>query len=442
MTRIERGIGWLRLQSARTRGAVRGRAWRIVQRAGRRKRRSVVFLHNSYYHFYYLSQALRRRGWDALTVSVENPEGPNARYYHGEDVNLFSPDPVRLRCNIEAFYREAIERFALLHFAGDGIMSFFPDNWASDEPWDMLEWRSRGHKIAYTISGCNSGVTQSAVARWSASGGAVVCDRCVWQLRPDICSDAKNLAWGRKVDRFCDLIFTEGTPALDYQAGPKAVREPTTMCLDPNVWHPNLIVPDRFRVERKPDEMLVYHSFGHYDLRSNSGRNIKGTAAVVGAVERLRSDGIPVRLMFVTDRKSTEVRFLQAQADVIVDQLNYGRYGATAREAMMLGKPTICYLNREETTRSDRLRALEKVPLLSATEDTIYAVLRDLLLETDRRAELGRAGRRYALTWHSAETCAARYEQIYDMVMAGRTLEYPYPARVREERTPVRPAVR
>lgn len=74
----------------------RVRVWQrgLVRRSlhGKRseKGRNVVFLHNSYYHFYYLAQALRRRGWDALTVSLEDPNGPHANYYHGEDVNLFS----------------------------------------------------------------------------------------------------------------------------------------------------------------------------------------------------------------------------------------------------------------------------------------------------------------------------------------------------------------
>ena len=35
-----------------------------------------------------------------------------------------------------------------------------------------------------------------------------------------------------------------------------------------------------------------------------------------------------MRLEFVTDVPSKDVRFIQVQADVIVDQLNTGRYGA------------------------------------------------------------------------------------------------------------------
>lgn len=390
--------------------------------------RSVVFLHHSYYHFYYLAQALRRRGWDAVAVTLDAPDGPHAAYYHGEDINLYSPSDSEFRENIERFYAEALGRFRLLHFAGDGHLSFFPANWRSARPSDIVEWRRRGRKIAYSISGCNSGVAQSTVARWSALDGAVVCDRCVWQTRRDVCQDAKNLAWGRKVHRYCDLVFTEASPALDYQHGPKVIREPTTMCLDPTFWRPDLPVPERFRVTREPGELTVYHSFGNFESRTQDGRNIKGTPAITAAVERLKGEGVPVRLLFVTNMKNSDVRFLQAQADVIVDQLNYGRYGATAREAMMLGKPTICYINRQELASVGSLRSLDELPLVSANEQTIYSVLKGLLLDGRRRAELATLGRQYALKWHSADACAERYERIYDMLMAGEAIRYPYDA--------------
>lgn len=407
--RIRRAMRRVLRRQARARGA------------GGPRVRSVLFLRNSYYHFHYLAQALRRRGWDALTVSTEDPKGPNADYYHGEDVNLWDPNPKRFRSNIEEFYWDALERFELLHFAGDGLLTFFPispEDWEAEEPWDIVQWRRRGHKIAYTISGCNSGVAQSTVARWSALGGSVVCDKCPWQLRPEVCNDARNIAWGRKVDRYCDVIFTEGSPALDYQAIHKAVREPTTMCLDPEFWKPVLTVPDHLKIKRSDNELLVYHSFGNYDLRTANGRNIKGTGAIEAAVERLQAEGMAVRLVFVTDVKNTEVRYLQVQADVIVDQLNYGRYGATAREAMMLGKPTICYINRSEPKPADVLLSTQEVPLVSATEETVYEALRNLLLDRERRRCLGAAGRAFAMKWHSADACAERYEAIYDAVMS------------------------
>ena len=398
----------------------------LRSRFGKRKRRSVVFLHHSYYHFFYLARALRERGWDAVTVSLEPPDSPHAIYYHGEDINLFSPDPKRFQRNIRRFFHQALGRFELLHFAGDGHLSFFPNQFSADEPQDIATWKSFGKKVAYTISGCNSGVAQSTVAAWSAlDGGKVVCDKCVWQLEPDVCNDAKNLAWGQKVERFCDLIFSETIPSLDFMSSAKAIREPTSMSLDPTVWHPNLEIPDEFRLSRQPGELLVYHSVGNYELRSRNGRNIKGTAFVQDAVEKLKQEGIPVRLIFATGIKNQHVRFLQAQCDVIVDQLNYGRYGATSREAMMLGKPAICYINSHEFPPYSPPLCMKELPLIPATESTIYGVLRALLEDEERRIALSRAGRAYALKWHSAESCADRYEQIYDQLMRGETIRYP-----------------
>ena len=393
---------------------------------GKRKRRSVVFLHNSYYHFFYLARALRDRGWDAVTVSLESPQGPNANYYHGEDINLYSDSPKEFERNRQLFLRKALKRFELLHFAGDGCMSLFPDQFAAEDPWDIILWKQYGKKVAYTISGCNSGVAQSTVASWSAlDGGRVVCDKCVWQVQPDVCNDAKNLAWGRKVERFCDLIFSETIPALDFVSSAKTIREPISMCLDPTFWHPNIEIPEEFRIKRQPGELLVYHSMGNYELRSRGGRNIKGTGFVQDAVERMKQEGIPVRLVFATGMKNQHVRFLQAQCDVIVDQLNYGRYGATAREALMLGKPAICYINSHEFPPYAPPLCMKELPLVSATENTIYEVLRGLLKDEERRVALSKAGRAYALKWHSAEACADRYEQIYDQLMRGEVIRYP-----------------
>ena len=89
MGRIRRAIRRMLREQPRARGAAGSHV------------RSVLFLRNSYYHFYYLAEALRRRGWDALTVSTDDPEGPHANYYHGEDVNLWDADPKRFRTNIE-----------------------------------------------------------------------------------------------------------------------------------------------------------------------------------------------------------------------------------------------------------------------------------------------------------------------------------------------------
>lgn len=383
-------------------------------------RRSVLFLHNSYYNFYYLAAALRRRGWDALAVTLHDPAAPEARYYHGEDLSLFDPDLQRLQYRLDEFFSAVLHRFRMAHFYGRGHMSFFPTRFDSAPdygvlPLDFVKLRQAGIKIGYSVCGCLDGVAQSSVHAWS--GGA--CDRCVWQNEPRICEDRGNLAWGHKVHMFCDLIATEGFPALDWQSGDKVFREPLTTALDPGFWHPDLAVPERYRLARAPGELIVFHGVGNHALRARNGRDLKGTGAVRAAIDRLRQDGVNVRLEFRSDVPNTDLRFLQVQADVIVDQLNYGRYGAQAREGMMLGRPTICHINPQEPAGQRRLESIAACPLVTANEETLYPVLKELLANEARRQAVGRAGRAFALKWHSADACAERFEQVYDRLLRG-----------------------
>jgi glycosyltransferase involved in cell wall biosynthesis len=410
---------WRQVEESMRRG--RGPAGATDRRPD--SRRSVLFIHHAYYNFYYLARALRARGWDAVSASIEPPDGPHAAFYHGEDVNLYDPDPRRYASSIADFFQDVPRRFRMVHFYGRGHMSFFPERFDRHPdydvvPTDFIQLREQGVRIGYTVCGCLDGVTQTSVNRWS--GGA--CDKCVWQDNPTICSDRGNLAWGHKLKLFCDLIATETFPALDYQDGPNCFREPLTSALDQEFWRPDLPIPDKYVLPRQPGEMIVYHGVGNFGTRAVGGRNIKGTGAVVAAVDRLRAEGIKVRLEFVTNMPNRDVRFIQAQADVIVDQLNYGRYGATAREGMMLGRPTVCHMNSSEPGPAHGLMSLRECPLVPATEQTIYAVLKDLLGDPDRRRAIGTASRRFAVKWHSAEACAERFEQVYDRIMAGEAV--------------------
>ena len=110
---------------------------------------------------------------------------------------------------------------------------------------------------------------------------------------------------------------------MDERTGPNFVRGPVVTMLDSDMWRPDLPVPPALKIDRLPGELVVYHAVGNYELRRASGRDIKGTGATLAAVERLKLEGFPLKLIFATKVPSSEVRFLQVQADVIVDQLNY-----------------------------------------------------------------------------------------------------------------------
>ncbi|MBM3483008.1 MAG: glycosyltransferase family 4 protein [Alphaproteobacteria bacterium] len=396
------------------------------------RRRSVLLLHNSYYHFNCLAAGLKARGWDALTVSVEAPDSPSQKFYHGEDINLYDPDSALMTARIRRFLRDVPERFGSVHFYGMGSPSFFPTLWENVEgphivPWDLLELRRHRMIIGYMPSGCLDGALQSSI--YTLTGG--LCDRCIWQLRPEVCSDRRSLAWNRKLERLCDWVGLECDHATPERVSDRTVYGPVVTAIDPQRWHPDLVPPEEMRVQRNPDEVLVYHACGNDKTRRQSGRDIKGTNAVISAVERLQAEGLPVRMIFAHDIPSRQVRFLQVQADIVVDQLNYGRYGANAREAMMLGKPTICRLTPRQADPLPPLRPILEVPMLDATEESVADVLRALVRDPQRRKELGLAARAYAVAWHGQDACAERYERVIKRIRMGLPPDTPemYPTR-------------
>jgi hypothetical protein len=83
---------------------------------------------------------------------------------------------------------------------------------------------------------------------------------------------------------------------------------------------------------------------------------------------------------------------------------------------MMLGKPVICYLIKNGIN-SLNMEWTKDCPIISATEETIYDVLKFFLKNKNLLKKYGDKGRVYALKWHSADSCAERYELIHDKIM-------------------------
>lgn len=392
---------------------------------------SVVFLGHSYYHFSTLAAALRKRGWNAVSVSTYDPGAEASQFYVAEDISLFDPDPELRRRKIGQFLKEIPEKFGALHFYGMNYASLFQANYEHGPgrttiPWDFLELRRHRTLIGYAPSGCMDGGRQSSIRRISQN----VCGRCVWELQPATCSDERSGAWARTLEEICDWVGLEGDWAVDERCGPKFVRGPVTTALDPETWSPDIAVPKRYTVKKK-GEILVYHAVGNMKIRRVGDRDIKGSGAVERAIAKLQTEGQPLKLYFATDLHISEVPYVKVQADIVIDQLNYGRLGANAREALMLGRPLITRLMPEQQAPLPPLRSVGEAPALDATEATVEQALRDLVRDPESRARMGAQSRTFALKWFAADACARRFEMVIDRVRVGLPAEsdelYPQP---------------
>jgi hypothetical protein len=142
-------------------------------------------------------------------------------------------------------------------------------------------------------------------------------------------------------------------------------------------------------------------------LHAPSSRRRKGTEHIVAACEGLDAD-----LELVEGLHHDEAFERYRAADIVVDQLNAGWYGVFAIEAMALGKPVVTFLHDEAVRHTEEAFAT-KVPIVSATAETLRETLRPLVADAARRRELGAASRAYVERVHDLERVADRLLDLY-----------------------------
>jgi hypothetical protein len=386
---------------------------------GQPRKGRVLYVGQSYYNTWYLSRALRKLGWVTDVVDID-PDENSKMFYHGHDYKL------EYRSKMDAlrhfrFYLKALRNYDIFHFTGAHNLTFssyFSRLKFLPKFWDVKLLRKLGKKIVYTNNGCLDGVSQTSFRTW---GPEPVCDICPWQDRPDVCSDERNLAWGELRNRLTDFQILLGGNRKDYNDDPRVHEVPEFYCLDPNYWHPDLLVPTNYRLPLPEQVTKIYHAVGNFNSRTDAAttRNIKSTHIYIPTINRLKSEGYNVEMIFFNNVPNQILRYYQVQADIVVDMLTFGFFGATVREAMMLGKPVVCFLRPEwlESMRKEIPQYVDELPVISATPATVYDILKDLIEHPEKRREIGRRSREFAVKWHSAEVGAQRFDKIYSELL-------------------------
>ena len=386
---------------------------------------AVLYAGTCYYNTYYLARELRSRGWAADVLHWDS-NAENAHLYHGYDVSLVGHSKRDLARHL-AFYVKMLRLYDVVHFTGmhgmrfsNRLQKFFADHFRAGDEIRLL--KRLGKKIVYSGNGCLDGVAQSSFAAW---GDRPVCLDCPWREVPEVCSDAGNLAWGKFRNSMADYQVLMGANRVDYNTDPRCHEVPEYYCLDPDYWRPDLRIPTNFNLGLPDETVKIYHGVGNFDDRTDHGtlRNVKSTHIYVPLVEQLKSEGHDVELLFFKNVPNRELRYYQSQADIVVDMLTFGWYGANVREALMLGKPVVCYLRPEwlESMREEIPDFVDELPIVSATPETVHDVLVDLIEHPEKRAEIGRRSREFAVKWHSAEVAADRFDRIYGGLLEGRS---------------------
>jgi glycosyltransferase involved in cell wall biosynthesis len=142
-------------------------------------------------------------------------------------------------------------------------------------------------------------------------------------------------------------------------------------------------------------------------VHAPSDRVRKGTEHVIRACEQL-----DVELDIVERVPHAEARARYERADIVVEQLNAGWHGVFGLEAMALGKPVVTYLKEDVVRRTEEAFGV-RVPIVSATKETLVGRLRSLVESPDERRRIGAESRAYVERVHDIDKVADRLIELY-----------------------------
>lgn len=141
-----------------------------------------------------------------------------------------------------------------------------------------------------------------------------------------------------------------------------------------------------------------------------SSRRKKGTEFIEIAISRLKERGYPVELVLVENVGHHKVKELYELSDIGIDQVLYGWHGKVSVEIMALGRPVICNIDPELRKYRPTL------PIVHASPENLEDVIQSLVIDAERRRELGRRSIEYATQFHNVDNVVDELLDLYGIV--------------------------
>ncbi len=263
--------------------------------------------------------------------------------------------------------RRALREYDIVHF--NFGQTLFAARMFGHVINELPLYRRAGKTILVTFQGCD-------VRPWAC---------CFCRLEHCRSENAYRIPNAARFVRYADRCFHLNPDLRRWLPGSRFLPYSS---VDPRVLTPPNSMPAR-------EEVLVAHA--------PTNRDYKGTRHVFDAIDRLQSEGVPVRLDLIESVPHAEAMPRLRAADIVVDQLMIGWYGGLAVEAMAMGKPVLCHI-MEEDPEDNPFGA--ELPIVRATAGTLAARLRELIADPAARLRIGAAGRAFVERRHDPRTVA------------------------------------
>ena len=335
-----------------------------------------------------LSQAERALGLDSDVIVYDR----SLLNYKGEARLDLSGYPKAIRALKQfGLFMKVLREYDVLHFNfGSALLGF---GWFDLFSMELSLYKRAGKKIIVTYNGCDARQKAYATSNFAISP----CQEAdCYGGRCNVITDSIKRNRIRRMARYADRIFT----------------------FDPDLLN---VLPEgaEFTPYTKPDlgSLLSVPLKGSGKTlkiaHAPSDRGAKGTKYIMPVLEKIRSEHKGIEIILVEGVPNSRARDIYKEADIVVEQVLLGWYSSVAVEAMALGKPVITYIRKEDLHFiPDEMQ--KEIPVINATPDTLYDVLKKTIEDKGRLAEIGLKGRAFIERWHDPIKIAKKMKNLYE----------------------------
>lgn len=149
-------------------------------------------------------------------------------------------------------------------------------------------------------------------------------------------------------------------------------------------------------------------------VHCSTNRVLKGTGLIEAALEAAQKR-VDITYSVVVNVDRRQALRQVAEADVFIDQMILGWYGAAAVEAMYLGKPVVGFISDVQKRYAPQ-DLLGELPIIQTTCEELADMIVSLVESQDQLTISSEVGRKFAEKWHKPEVVARQSIRLYDAV--------------------------
>jgi glycosyltransferase involved in cell wall biosynthesis len=303
----------------------------------------------------FLARELRRKGVDALSVTRFD------RFDRQTDVNLKHSGKNMLHKLYNYLWNQA---YLVTCFFRYNVFHFYASKTLFNNGWDLPFYRLFGKKVVMEYLGIDVQKYRYSVENFKHTNIVHIVDE----------------ERAEEHDREIEKRLKRHDQYVDLQL----VCAP---CYSPFV-EGSTVLPLGLGTDEYQFTPYDQHSGPIRVMHAPTHRGNKGTKYIIGAIERLIEEGYPVEKMLVENVPHDRLKEMYKECDIFVDQIMGGWYGTATIEAMATGRPVVCSIYEEFCEYVDYT---EGIPIIHADPDTIFDVLKDLVVKD--RGELEKIGK-------------------------------------------------